>query len=188
MPETFAVYVPASGRGLRNLRTGLSAQSWGWKLGLGAKHLDTVRNLLPGDGLILASGGPSPRVPAGGWSDVKFQQFYIAELTEGHFIGNSPVWQDETESDSVIYPERIKFGLSAESTTPEKTSPEVAEALRMSANTKGAPILVGDANPEQPTSISGSQPRFPVADLDVDRLVKKRREQSTLRKHLFGGG
>lgn len=187
MSETFAVYIPAGTPGPQNLRTGLSSETWGWRFELARKHLVTVQNLAPGDGLILATGAPTPRVAPGGWAGVSFKQFYMAEVTKGHHLGDSALWQDEVESGSVIYPERIKFELTAKAPTSESTSPEVAEALRLSANTKGAPILVGETSIYHEAFSSGDKVTMPSGDLDVPRLVKTRREQSRLQKHLFGG-
>lgn len=187
MSETFAAYVPAAAPGPQNLETGLSSETWGWRSELAGKHLGTVRNLASGDGIILASGAPSPRVPPGEWTEVAFKQFYLAGVTEGHHLGDSPLWSDEVESDSIIYPERIKFELIAEAPRAETTSPEIAEALRLSANTKGAPVRVGRPATDEVERTKDHGIEVFSGDLDALRLVKTRKEQSLLQKHLFAG-
>ncbi|MFD9687796.1 hypothetical protein ACFWXO_18785 [Kitasatospora sp. NPDC059088] len=204
-----AVYVPAPSK--RNLRIGQEKALWGWKDDAVAKGgtQQVLESLRPGGVVLLGHHGPNARVPSGGWADATFRELTIARVAGGYRTETTKIWPDD------LYPHRIDLDILDivdTKVTGAQLGAAVAEALRMSANKQGAPVVVDgpdvferlvDATAWQeaagegvPSDGSGGTPdvtelegRFidVLSDFDRPTVALARREQAKLRKAKFNG-
>jgi hypothetical protein len=138
MTRVVCIYVPKTGLG--NLEIGLNRLVWGLTDANAARsnNQSTLDTLRPGMPMVFAAGGPSPRVPTGGWGDATFSRVVTAATESGLYESNSVVWPDDH------YPNRWAFGVASDTghrASSHHVSPPIAEALRMSANKQGAPVI-----------------------------------------------
>lgn len=142
MSNVVAIYVGQAG--LANLTVGLGQGIWGFK-----KNLDDLARIAPGDVVLLASGGGSPRVQSGVWSAGRLSSIEIGVVTQGLYEDRTPVWPDEHTGEN-SYPYRFRFeqrkrvvDIALGETGP--LGPMVADALRVSGNSQGRAFVL--ANP-----------------------------------------
>ena len=169
----------------KNLEIGLDTGIWGWKDTTiqKADSLTILRSAIEGDALIFAYGGPQPRVPAGGWTGVRFGRVIVARISSPYYFDESSRWPDD------VYPHRIHFEVATEPSDSETLAPSICEALRLSANKQGSAVvaaadvleLLASPEPSAPTTlvIDGPTDAFTVAVL--------RKEQQRLRSKLLPG-
>lgn len=203
-----AVYVPAPSK--RNLRIGQEKAVWGWKDETVAKGgtKQVLEALRPGDVMLLGHRGPNARVAPGEWADATFLELTIARVASTYRTEGTTIWPDG------LYPHRIDIDvldIVNTGVTGAQLGPEVAEALRMSANKQGAPVLVdgagvfehlveatawqeGEGEGGSPSGggsapgATGLEVRFiDVLGFDRPTMALARREQSKLRKAKFKG-
>ncbi|MER7755279.1 hypothetical protein [Kitasatospora sp. NPDC097643] len=204
-----AVYVPAPSKG--NLRIGQTRAVWGWKDDTVAKGRtrEVLDSLRPGDVLLLGHRGPNARVAPGEWADAVIRELTIAKVVTTVYPGAETVWPDD------LYPHRIGLDvldIVDTGVTGAQLGAEVAEALRLSANKQGAPVLVEapgvfehlvDATSQPPAvadepaasdpegapdaGVTELENRFLDIRADFDRptVTLARREQAKLRRLKF---
>ncbi|MQY06521.1 hypothetical protein [Actinomadura macrotermitis] len=193
---TALIYVPAPSKG--NLQIGIERSLWGWKAETVAKGgtEQVLESLQPGDYLLLGHKGPNARVAAGGWSGARLQQLVVAQITGKVFQDTAPVWPDG------VYPFRIRLNILEiqEGVTGEILGDDAMEALRLSANKQGAPVLqqgsaavdgVIEAVTQQAADselVDHTADRYLDIDGDLDQRARTlvRKEQQRLRNAKFG--
>ncbi|MFE4972892.1 hypothetical protein ACFRAR_12345 [Kitasatospora sp. NPDC056651] len=194
---TALVYVPAPSQA--NLKIGIERSLWGWRAETVARGRteEVLADLNTGDFLLLGHRGPNARVAPGGWAHASLKQLVVARITGEAFIDTEPVWPDDT------YPHRIRLDvLDIRADADGSVLGEQAmEALRLSANKQGAPVLqdlsaidnvinapAPDDAPDTGDSGVGAPDRFLDIDgaLDQRTLTLVRREQQRLRRAKFG--
>jgi hypothetical protein len=192
MPRTAHIYVPSPSR--RNLDIALDTGHWGWRRTAldraGAR--DDVKSLRTGDLVVLGHKGPNSRVAPGGWADATLGRTVVAQVVRPYFVDEAEaIWPDDQ------YPERIGIDIlgEEENVGGPALGAEALEALRLSANKQGVPVILpGTA---AVANLADALP--PVDEEPADRIVSHtglesalatvlvRREQSKLRKHLLNG-
>ncbi|MGW0931615.1 hypothetical protein [Streptomyces sp. NPDC002644] len=142
MPTTAYVYVPIPSS--ENFEIGLNTGHWGWRSSAldkaGAR--DDAMSLKVGDLFVLGHVGPNPRVAEGAWAQSSLKRLVVARITKPYFVDHvREIWPDEQ------YPERIGFDILAEreNVGGEMLGADAMEALRLSANKGGVPLLLTDA-------------------------------------------
>lgn len=171
-----------------NMKIGLDAQIWGFSEDLMARsnYLAEFANIEVGDPLFIGHAGPSPRVPSGGWNgdDTHLRAGTLGVISDITSSGTATVWPDG------LYPYRVRFEDVQTYTNfnHEQVGVEIMEALRLSANQQGRPVLVQVAAP----SPGGPAPALPAAlniegELEQVVTVKQRKEQNKLRAAKLNG-
>jgi hypothetical protein len=139
---TYAIYVPQSG--LANLRLGLASGVWGWRQSAfeTSDSASVIRSMKTNDLVLMAQGGPSPRVPRHRWTRARTARFDVCKVVRGSYRSTSPVWPDD------VYPERV--GIAVVDSIPPSVDlgREMLEAQRMSANMRGVPVVVSSTTPD----------------------------------------
>lgn len=195
MPNAFAVYVSSNPTGRKNLEGGLTNLVWGWRDSVldKANHRAIAEQIRPGDLLVMGTGGPNPRVAAGGWSEARLARVVLARFTSSLRQGSDLVWADEQEAGVVLYPNRADFRVVYDVQAPEVVDlePELLEALRWSANTQGSPVplALGEGRVPRFTVRAESQSGGVIdheGGFDALTEVLVRREQRKLRRQKFG--
>lgn len=183
----FGVYVSASERGQENLRVGLEQGVWGIRAASVFEKLhipgdprtgeDILRSMKVGDGLLIGTRGPNPRVPAGGWAGETLGAAYLLRIAAPYYLSMLPVWTDD------IYEHRVDFERVSEAAPalPTVLGARALEALRVSANSRGLPVPIDMSIP----LLEGEVPEDGV-DLDILTVAVARREQARLRASLLG--
>ncbi|GAA3957112.1 hypothetical protein GCM10023085_44550 [Actinomadura viridis] len=189
------VYVPRPSAA--NFNIGINQGIWGWRTSAldraGARAV--AQSLQVGDYLLFGHRGPSSRVAANGWASATLVRIVVARITQPWYIASTQVWPDD------VYPERVRMEILDDRDHVQGTSltPDVMEALRMSANKQGVPVLAGQGAllqiAEQATTDTDQDDEGagPAGVLDVDgptdavRTALVRKEQKRIRKHLFAG-
>ncbi|KAM9863703.1 hypothetical protein ACI1US_00402 [Leucobacter sp. BZR 635] len=191
MSNSYAIYVPLGGGGPTNLAAGIEAGTWGWRDDLSPKHTEALREIREGDLVVIASGVPNLRVPPGQLTDSTFRVLHALKIIRGFFVSAAPLWPDEVQAGSVIYPHRIGFEVIGSSVNAHASTPRLAEALRLSGNTRGRLVNVLETIlPTQTTGVAATgrvAPNFTAGSLDAVTTVTTRKEQTALRKYLFDG-
>jgi hypothetical protein len=199
----FVIYVTAPS--LKNLEVGLENSTWGLRDAPLDKnnYREIARTIREGSTGILAYHGPNSRVDPGGWGNATFRRVYVVRFTAPMARGIEPVWEDD------VYPNRLPFELLGDITDAQgmTLTPDMREALRMSANTGGVPHRVvtnvldfaGDA--EYAAGVDGARPlddaaaeddqlddRTLAIDGDLDGIARAvvRREQKRIRRLKLG--
>lgn len=193
---TALVYVPAPSR--KNLEIGIKRSIWGWRSQTVARGgtAKVLASLHEGDYLLLGHRGPNARVAPGGWAEAVLKQLVVARIVGEPFEDTSPVWPDD------VYPHRVRLDILEiqENVSGSLLGAEAMEALRLSANKQGAPVLrpTLDAVDQVITAVSEQtdriRPADPTADryLDIDGELDQRartlvrKEQQRLRAAKFG--
>ena len=141
-PRTYAIYIPKSAR--VNLRIGLTHGTWGWhgSAFVSSDSAAVVRSMKQKDLLLMARGGPNPRVPPHGWAGARMAGIDVCEVVRESYRSTSPVWPDD------VYPERIGIRLIDSLSPRINLGPETLEALRMSANKRGVAVMVSSTTPD----------------------------------------
>lgn len=141
-PSTYAIYIPRTG--LENLRIGLTHGIWGWKESafVSSDSAAVVRSMKQNDLVLMARGGPNPRVPLHGWTGARMAGMDVCEVVRESYRSTSPVWPDD------VYPERIGIKLIDSRTPRVDLGPETLEAPRMSANKHGVAVVVSSTTPD----------------------------------------
>jgi hypothetical protein len=189
MVRTAHVYVPIDSA--ENLGIGIRDGIWGWHaatLDRGTGRQD-ARSLRRGDVLVLAHKGPNPRVGPGGWRDGILETAYFMQVQRTLYQADNTVWPDG------VYPDRVDLQfIRQEVSLGARVLGEAGmEALRLSANKQGAPVLV-DGVPSLDNliatddSLPDGQDGDPTAETEITGLVLAavRKEQAKLRKRKFG--
>jgi hypothetical protein len=190
MVRTAHVYVPIDSA--ENLGIGIRDGIWGWHAatldrGTGRRDAESLQR---GDVLVLAHKGPNPRVGPGGWRDSILETVYFMQVRRTLYQADSTVWPDD------VYPDRMDLQFIREEVDvgAKVLSEAGMEALRLSANKQGAPVLVdGVPSLENLIATDDSPPPDsdgdPTAETEVNGLVLAavRKEQAKLRKRKFGG-
>lgn len=186
MPHAAYVYVPTRSRA--NLEIGFDRGVWGWR----SETLDraesraAVTSLGEGDFIVLGHGGPSPRVPEGGWRDAVLKRVIVAQVTRRLYKSPINVWPDD------VYPERVDLDILGEYFDVSDLSPDAMEALRLSANKQGGPViretdsLFALAAADSVEDDAADKADVVEGETDVMRSVFVRREQRALRRLKFG--
>ncbi|GAA2071728.1 hypothetical protein [Actinomadura alba] len=190
------VYVPARSQG--NLDIGIQQSIWGWRSETvdrgGTKQV--LESLRAGDYLMLGHQGPNPRVLPGRWADASLEKLVVARLSGAVYQDTAPVWPDD------VYPHRVRLDILEiqENVKGHMLGPGAMEALRLSANKQGAPVLQQalDAVDLLIDSTAGEAADSDTLDdpadryLDIDGALDQRartfirREQQRLRAKKFG--
>lgn len=202
MPQAFAVYVSATAPGPRNLQAGLENLVWGWRESVldrrnrreNRTNREIVRDIRPGDLLVMGTNGPNTRVVEGEWADATLGRVLFLRFTSALQQGQTPVWPDEVAAGAVLYPNRVSFEVIYDVRPPEVAAlePEVLEALRWSANTQGSATPIHLAGQRAPRVSIADAPNGNAGRLDhegeFDALahVLVRREQRKIRAQKFG--
>lgn len=186
MPQAAYVYVPLSSE--ENLELGLQGQLWGWKTATLDRSTNraVVASLGEGDFLILGHGGPSPRVPVGGWEGASLRRVIVGRVVRPLYAATNQVWPDD------VYPERIGLEVLGVYRDVSGLSAGAMEALRWSANTQGAAVkepgveVLLELAAVNPADEALSEADAAEQETDVLRSVFVRREQAWLRRRKFG--
>ncbi|MFD7986779.1 hypothetical protein ACFV4M_25820 [Kitasatospora indigofera] len=180
-----------------NLRIGIRRSLWGWKAETVARgRTDAVlAGLGAGDYLLLGHRGPNARVAPGEWKHAALKQLVVARITGPAFRDQEEVWPDGT------YPHRIPLDVLdiQEDVRGQDLGADAMEALRLSANKQGAPVLqqgltaidhfIDSCVPAGTTEDATESPdRYLDIDGDLDQRAGTlvRREQQRLRRRKFG--
>ncbi|MEV7830362.1 hypothetical protein AB0P12_06995 [Streptomyces subrutilus] len=196
MARTAYIYVPKPS--LENLNIGLDEGLWGWHESTldKAGGRSNVQSLQPGDFVVLAHGGPQPRVAPGGWRDAVLKRVVVAQVTKPYFQSQEIVWKDS------VYPERIGIDVLDEEldVAGRDLGDAAAEALRLSANKQGSAVLLSGV-----AALAHFATELPVvadpAQFDLNAVtvishggaesaiaqILTRREQSKIRKAMLNG-
>ncbi|WP_441247384.1 hypothetical protein [Kitasatospora sp. McL0602] len=194
---TALVYVPAPSQA--NLKIGIQRSLWGWRAETVARGRtdEVLAGLTAGDFLLLGHRGPNARVAPGGWAEASLKQLVVARIAGEAFVDTEPVWLDDT------YPHRIRLDVLDIQTDIDGSllGEQAMEALRLSANKQGAPVLQDltaiDNVINAPTQCTSTDPTDPGEGnpdryLDIDGELDQRartlvrREQQRLRRAKFG--
>jgi hypothetical protein len=190
------VYTPQSAS--KNVAIGLEKDRWGWReqvaelsvsfRGTGTTGLQLMSSIAPGDDLLLAAGGPSPRRPPGAFRKATLHG-YRCRVTKSLFKASSQLWPD------AMYPFRIGIEMIEEldEISASTIGEENLDLFQESALRRGLPIpgveqvelqdlfippLEADETEDPVLALSGGTDAFQPA--------KVRLEQRKLRKSLFG--
>jgi len=138
---TYAIYIPKSG--LANLRIGLASGVWGWRQSAfdTSDSASVIRSMKVDDLVLLARGGPNPRVARYAWTGACLAGVDVCKVVRGSHRSTSHVWPDDP------YPERIGIALVDSIAPSVDLGQETLEALRMSANKRGVPVVVSATAP-----------------------------------------
>ncbi|MFJ7907080.1 hypothetical protein [Kitasatospora sp. NPDC096204] len=196
---TALVYVPAPSQA--NLKIGIQRSLWGWRAETVTRGRtdEVLASLTTGDFLLLGHRGPNARVAPGGWAEASLKQVVVARIAGDTFVDTAPVWPDDA------YPHRIRLDvLDIRADVDGSLLGEQAmEALRLSANKQGAPVLqdltvidnvisapAPEDDPDTGESGEGTPDRFLDIDGELDQrsLTLVRRERQRLRRTKFGTG
>jgi 5-methylcytosine-specific restriction protein B len=139
-PAVMSVYV---GRGAeQNFASGGRRGWWGWR----QTHPELAA-VQPGDLILFGFGysGGSPRVDAETWAQNRVQRAVVGRIEQAPFRTDEAVMPDELAG-TASYPYKIRFQLLQDLTEIDLNergglSPEVADALRLSAVRQGAGIV-----------------------------------------------
>jgi hypothetical protein len=190
------IYVSSGERGRTNLERGLAARTWGIREGSIDEKLHITGDVRTGrtvlsalqenDAVLFATGGPQPRVPSGEWNSATFKRAILCRVTRPYYVGRTPIWDDD------VYEHRFDFEVVADYSDVAATALGAtnAEALRVSANSRGLPVpvdvtlplmsLVEAADAAEPIELGPGEP------LDSLTIAIARREQRLLRMTLLG--
>ena len=188
---TAAIYVPAAAGD--NLDIGVRRGIWGLRRETAtmAPVVPNVRALQPGVLQVLAHRGPSSRVAAGGWATATFGRVVLGEITTAvDHDAQGAVWPDEHYE--------VRWGFEVlevmQDVPGASLGSDIAEALRLSANVRGAPYVTGqDPHSGVIDFADTPAPSFDDRLLDLDgatdgvRRQVQRREQSRLRRLRLAG-
>jgi hypothetical protein len=178
------VYVPSTAA--RNLDLGLRVPVWGFTEVLMARsnYLEQFRRLEVGDLFFLGHAGPSNRVPPGGWRNARLRSGHLGVVTALTETATEPVWPD------ALYPYRPSFDLVEEMSDvgADTVGEEVMEALRLSSNQQGRPVILSLNVPLLATRQPRETPDEVTLEgaLDAMAYVRRRREQGHLRRLKLG--
>lgn len=133
---TYAIYIPKSG--LANLQIGLASGVWGWRQSAfdTTDSASVIRSMEVDDLVLMVQGGPNPRVAGYGWTGARMAGIDVCKVVRRSHRSTSPVWSDD------VYPERIGIVLVDSIPPSVDLGPETLEALRLSANKRGVPVVV----------------------------------------------
>ncbi|MEV7937204.1 hypothetical protein AB0O82_13805 [Kitasatospora sp. NPDC088264] len=199
---TALVYVPAPSQA--NLKIGIQRSLWGWRAETVARGRtdEVLAGLSVGDFLLLGHRGPNARVAPGGWAHASLKQLVVARIAGDAFVDTEPVWPDDT------YPHRIRLDVLDIQTDVDGSllGEQAMEALRLSANKQGAPVLqdltvidnvINALVQDTPTTLTdltapgdtdqGTPDRYLEIDGELDQRTQTlvRREQQRLRREKF---
>jgi MoxR-like ATPase len=165
-PAVMAVYV---GRGAeQNFASGGRRGWWGWR----QTHPE-LSNVQPRDLVLFGFGysGGSPRVTADEWAQNRVQRAVVGRIEQVPFRTDEAVMPDEL-SGTASYPYKVRFQLLQDFTNVELNeqgglSPDVADALRLSAVRQGAGIVrpVGGSSLLEPFTHEDGVPQ-PIVPID----------------------
>jgi MoxR-like ATPase len=167
-PAVMAVYV---GRAAEpNFASGGQRGWWGWR----QTHPE-LSAVQPGDLVLFGSGysGGSPRVAADEWAHNRVQRAVVGRIEQVPFRTDEAVMPDELAG-TASYPYKVRFQLLQDFTNIELNeqgglSPDVADALRLSAVRQGAGIVrpVGGSALLQPFTHDHAvaQPLVPIDEV-----------------------
>lgn len=189
MSQTGHVYVPSASR--EYLEVGLERQTWGWR----SSTLDrggirqAVKQMAPGDYFVFGHRGPNSRVKPGGWASSTLQRVVVAQLVTPLHIEHSPIWPDGE------YPERIGFTAIAElsDVSGSHLGSQAMEALRLSANKQGAPVVtpgidvIGHLIASLAPAATAEPPPSSPVEQEMLRSVIVRRSIVSARQAKLGG-
>jgi hypothetical protein len=175
MPRAWYVYVPTLQSD--SLTLGLDRGIWGWRrttIERGRNKAEADR-LRPGDLLTFGHRGPNSRVARGGWADAELGQVVVTEVVTPLYVSDEQVWPDD------LYPYRVDFAVLDQA--ERKLTPEALEALRLSANKQGVPVVA--EGPDQIEVFAeaefGPQVRYARETLSIRRM-----EMSAIRRAKLG--
>jgi hypothetical protein len=199
----YVLYV--SQEAVQNIVAGVVAGVWGLPDGVVENrltHLTPTRSarrvleeLHVGDYVLVASGGPSPRVAQGSWANVVVDDGELWRVTRSHFHDRTPVWPAPPKWPNETYSHRFGVEEVAQLGKLDQSSIGVAgmDALWYSANNRGVVLpLAGPTSAitqvSQPASSAGDDPALLLLEgvLDATAVTKVRREQAKLRAGLIG--
>jgi hypothetical protein len=155
---------------------------------------DVLEALAVGDLVLAASQGPSPRVPAGTWRDLKVGHGVLWRVTRSYHYDDSKIWPAPSRWPTERYPHRFGVEKVEQVSEIDRTSigPLGMEALWYSANNRGVVLPPPSSARIAVRGTKGSSQRDPAlllldGDLDVPSLVKARREQGKARTRVLAG-
>ena len=139
-PVVMSVYV---GRGAEeNFASGGHRGWWGWR-----QTYPELAHVQPGDLILFSFGysGGSPRVDAATWAQNRAKRAVVGRIEQAPFRTDEAVMPDEVAG-TASYPYKIRFELlhdvmGVDLNEQGGLSPEVADALRLSAVRQGAGIV-----------------------------------------------
>jgi hypothetical protein len=193
---TALVYVPAPSQ--VNLDIGIKQSIWGWRSAAVVRGgTDRVlASLRVGDYLMLGHRGPNARVAPGAWAHASLKKLVLARIAGEVYQDTVPVWPDDT------YPYRVRLDILEiqENLKGHMLGHEAMEALRLSANKQGAPVLqqaldavdlVIDAvwgQGADSEALDDTADRYLDIDGDLDQRARTfvRKERQRLRLAKFG--
>ncbi len=175
------VYVgKGTGDARNNWRLGIEHGVWGWETSVLTRKdgFPVARSLKAGDLVVLARGGPTPRVKPGMWSTASLAEAWFAYVTTPLYESAEQVWRDKP------YPNRI--GLQQidvrTNVSADELGVEGMENLRLSGSKQGAPV-VG----QQDLALDDQEdPEDPAPPPNALAMTVVRLEQRKLRKSKFG--
>src|SRR5438034_10577552 len=96
------IYVSGGRQGRVNLELGLAAGVWGIRDGSVDEKLhiagddrtgrSVLSDLQENDAVLFGTGGPAPRVPAGGWSDASLRRAILCRVTRPYYVDTGDIW------------------------------------------------------------------------------------------------
>jgi hypothetical protein len=187
MVRTAFVYVPSDSA--ENLRIGLDHNVWGWEdsvLSRAGVH-SVAASLQPSDLLVLGFYGPNPRVKPGLWADATVRSAHVMQVTRPLYRVPVRLWPDKD------YPERVDLAFL----TDYKNAGSGVfgeggmEALRLSGNKQGAPVLSVDRTLVDLLEADvAAEPDDADSDFEQEMngliLAVRRKEHAKLKKLKFG--
>jgi hypothetical protein len=139
-----SIHVPvANPIGPKNFDIGTANGVWGWtdNVWTSTKARSTIGDLILGQPVILALGGPNPRRGAWNAAMTPFHKVAVGTIVKTAYESSVPVWPDG------IYPHRI--GISFHATCNDVALIDVGaenwEAIRHSGCVSGAPYVTNTA-------------------------------------------
>lgn len=187
MTRTAYIYVPKNSAG--NLEIGLARRVWGWEDDALSKAdgKDMAGSLQPGDSVVFGHLGPSSRIQPGGWKDVRLGKVVFAKVARSLYQSDERVWPDRP----YLWRIDLEYVGEEEKVLGMALGETGMEALRLSANKQGTPIVrsVPDAYENVVAAIPESDEEDALrfdGPVDGKRLMAYRREQRRLKELKFG--